>query len=315
MEPWAEYTLQINLSPGDSDYAELTVPELLRAHPNAKERLLIVDLCKPQRTRIVDPATRFPEPRHSVRSARIAALAAGWLSQGAVDRVETLVPGDSRFEQWRRLYLRPWIRETHDYGGCAMIAYIAAFDLPKTPWLLHYDADMMIHQAAGVDWVALAQAAMANDPGIVASSPRPSPPPSGPDAPTVNERLPSRDSPAGWLSSWFSTRCYLFDLRRLRAVLPLVQGRVFWESVAARILGRGYPKSPEGLLYRRMAAAGLARLTLRSKETWLLHPTSKDARFLAALPRILDRVRAGDFPARQRGEQDLRLETWEGPDA
>jgi hypothetical protein len=51
-----DVTLQINLSPGDIAYAELTLPALVQAHrANVDEVLAIVDRCRPQKTKIVDP--------------------------------------------------------------------------------------------------------------------------------------------------------------------------------------------------------------------------------------------------------------------
>jgi hypothetical protein len=306
-----ELTLQINLSPGDLAYAELTVPALLAAHPEAGERLLIVDVCKPQRTKIVDPARRFPEPAFSARVEKITALAERWRATGQVERVVVLRPGDPLFPKLSRHYLRPWVRETHDYGGCALMAYLAAFELCRTRWLLHYDADMLIHQADGFAWAPGAIAAMADSPRIVAASPRPAPPRLNLDAPTAEERLAAKPHAAGWLNTWFSTRCYLFDLTRLRPLLPLLQGRIFWEVLAARLLKRGYPRSPEIMLFRRMQSARQWRLTLRDSRAWLLHPIKKDSEFVAALPRLLHAVKTGHVPTAQRGHANLDLAAWQ----
>lgn len=307
----SEITLQINLCAGDWAYAELTVPSLLAAHPGVAERLLIVDLCKPQRTGIVDPGRRFPEPAYTQRVERITDISNRWLASGQVDRVVWLRPGDALFEKLSRKYLRPWVTETHDYGGCALMSYLAAFELCPTRWLLHYDADMLLHQAAGFDWSAQAQAAMSDNAAIVAAIPRPSPPPlDPPDAPSRTERLTLHLHHAGWLNAWFSTRCYLFDLERLRPCLPLLQGRIYWETLAAKILRRGYPRAPEIMLFRRLGAAGRCRLMLHDRRAWLLHPTRKDATFVTALPSLQTAIAAGRCPDRQRGEQDLNLEFW-----
>ena len=307
----SDLTLQINLSAGDSAYADQTVPRLLAAHPHAAERLIIVDLCKPQATKIVDPARRYPEPAHTQRAEAVAKLAGDWLSAGKVDRVVLLRPGDPLFVELSRTYLRPWVRETHDYGGCALMAYLAAFARCRTRWLLHYDADMLLYQAPGYDWAVAARAAIADDPAIVAAIPRPSPPAlDQPDAPSGHERLALRPHPAGWLNAWFSTRCSLIDLERLRPCLPLLQGRIYWETLAAKILRRGYPRAPEIMLFRRLGAAGRRRLTLRDRRAWLLHPANKDAAFVAALPGLLAATGAGRYPAAQGGRQDLDLPRW-----
>lgn len=303
-------TLQINLSAGDAAYAELTVPALLAAHPNVAERLLVVDLCKPQKTRIVDPARRFPEPAYTQRAERIVALAEGWLAARQVDRVVYLRPHDPLFKKMSALYLRPWLRETHDYGGCALMSYLAAFELCRTRWLVHYDADMLLYQARGFDWVRVARTAMVDSESVVAACPRPAPPREGLDAPTAQERLIATAHAAGWLNAWFSTRCYLFDLQRLAPLLPLLQGRIYWETLAARLLRRGYPRSPEIMLFRRMESAGRWRLTLRDPRAWLLHPVQKKDDFVAALPRVLAQVASGKSPALQKGNQDLNLDWW-----
>ncbi|HYP15904.1 MAG TPA: hypothetical protein VEQ65_01725 [Opitutus sp.] len=306
------FTLQINLSPGDSAYADQTVPALLAAHPDATERLLIVDVCKPQRTRIVDPAVRFPEPGYAERSTRIVALAEGLLARGAVDRVVTLRPGAPIFPVLSRRYLRPWVRETHDYGGCALMAYLAAFELCRTRWLLHYDADMLLHQKPGYNWVRPAQSASSSHPGIIAVTPRIAPPSlAASDTPSANEQLASRQVPEGWVNPWLSTRCFLVDLDRLRPLLPLLQGRVLYETLAAKALRRGYPRSPEAMLFRRMSAARRDRLVMRDSSAWLLHPTRKNELFLRLLPGLLAEVQQGRCPPAQRGHQDLLLEAWQ----
>lgn len=307
----SEVTLQINLSAGDSAYAELTVPRLLAAHPDVAERLLVVDLCKPQATGIVDPIKRYPEPAYTQRAERVSNLAKGWLESGMVDRVVWLRPGDPLFAQLSRTYLRPWVKETHDYGGCALMSYLAAFELCRTRWLLHYDADLMLYQAPGFDWSAPACQAMAKSESVIAAVPRPSAGGFGPaDLPSRSEHLALRTHPDGWLNQWFSTRCYLFDCTRLRPLLPLLQGRIYWEVLAARIFRRGYPRSPEIMLFRRLSAAGQWRLMLSDPRAWLLHPIQKDAVYIAALPRLLKAVASGLCPDGQRGHQDLRLEEW-----
>jgi hypothetical protein len=309
----SDITLQINLSPGDVAYAERTVPALLAAHPSVAERLLVVDVCKPQRTGIVDPAKRFPEPAYGHRVEKILGFAESLRASGRVDRVEIMRPDSSLFPQLARRYLRPWMKETHDYGGCALMSYLAAFELCRTRHLLHYDADMLLYQAPGYDWAPPAADAMARLEEAVAGSPRQAPPPEGTDGPTSHERISVETCESGWLNAWFSTRCYLFDMEKLRPRLPLLQGRVYWESLAARLRGRGYPRSPEIMLFRRMSATGGKRLTLSDRRAWMLHPVRKDARFIASLERLLACVARGECPPGQRGVADLNLELpdWE----
>lgn len=307
----SETTLQINLSAGDAAYAEHTVPALLAAHPDVAERLLIVDLCKPQATRIVDPARRYPDPAFSLRRDKVAALARQWLAAGQVDRVEFLQPNDPLFGRLARTYLRPWAKETHDYGGCAVMSYLAAFELCRTRWILHYDADMLLYQESGFSWAAAARAALVADPRLVAAIPRPAPPASQVDCPSLSEGLPSGDTAAGWYNAWLSTRCFFCDLERLRPLLPLLQGRLYWRVLLRKLASRGYPVAPEILLFRRLQGARRYRLVLRDRRAWLLHPNRKDEVFQRLLPRLIPAVQAGRCPDEQLGRQDLVLDSWQ----
>ena len=295
-------TLQVNLSAGDAAYAAVTVPRLLRAHAGCAERLLVVDACRQPRTRIFDPDARAPLAAWRTRLDEVRGLA---------DRVETLADGDPRFADWAARYQRPWMRRTHDYGGCAVMAYWAALDLPRTSHVVHYDADVWLHQAPGFDWVPAAVAALTDIPEAVAAAPRTSPPGHAADAPTLHDQRPATRVAAGWLNDWFSTRCLLVDRTRLAAHLPLV-GPVWGAELAVRALvDRGYPPGPESILHRVLGPRGRRCLHLADERAWLLHPIRKDAAYLDLLPRIGQAVERGVVPPGQRGWADIRVEDWQ----
>ncbi len=149
----SDTSLQINLSPGDVSYAERTVPDLVRAHrANMDEVFVIVDCCRPQRTKAFDPDKRVPQPAYAERAERICAIADAFRRDGLVDRVVELHPGDPLFPLIARKYLCNLIHDTHECGGTALMSYFAAFELTRSRYLLHYDADMLLFQAAGYDW-------------------------------------------------------------------------------------------------------------------------------------------------------------------
>lgn len=309
------YTLQINLSAGDAAYAESTVPALVRAHPDAAERLAVVDCCRPQRTRIFDPDRRLPVASFAPRLARIREIAGALRRAGCFDRVEYLEPGDERFGAWAARYVRPWMRETHDYGGCAFMGYWAALDLPRTRFTVHYDADMCLYQAPGFSWVRHTLERWADVPAAAMATPRISPPgfarQPGEDAPSRHEARPAERVPAGWLNDWFSTRCLLVDRERLAPHLPLVGTARALNYRLRRVLDRGYPPGPETLLHQVLGPRGVRRLNLADERAWLLHPTAKTAVYLALLPRILAAVAAGQVPETQRGLSDFDLPAWQ----
>ncbi len=309
-----DVTLQINLSAGDASYAEQTVPCLVRAHPGVARRLAVVDCCRPQRTRIFDPERRVPESGFHERLTRIRDLAAGFQKQGLFDDVVWLETGSPLFQRFATRFVRPWMIETHDYGGCAFMGYWAALDVPATRFVLHYDADMCLYQEADFDWAAEALRHWSMLPQVVAATPRISPPgfartPTE-DAPSLHEGRPAERVPAGWLNDWFSTRCLLMDRERLAPNLPLVAG---WRTLAfwfRRMIDRGYPVGPEILLHQVLGPRGLRRLNLADERAWLLHPNSKPANFLAMLPEILAAVHSGRIPSVQRGHSDFDLAAW-----
>lgn len=310
----SQLTLQINLSPGDIAYAALTVPRLVAAHPRVAERLAVVDCCRPQPTRIYHPHTRAPEAGFGERVQKIRTLAAELRRQGLFDRVEYLTPDDPRFRTLAAKYVQPWMTATHDYGGCAFMAYWAAFDLPRTRYVIHYDADMLLHQVAGADWTQTALPLLAANPHAIAAAPRTSPPwtdDPARDAATRHEGRPAVKVPGGWLNDWFSTRCLLVDRERLAAELPLVRGSFALSQWLRKWLNRGYPPGPELVLHRTLGPRGRRCLHLDDPRAWLLHPTRKDDLFLSLLPTMLAATQSGDVPSEQRGYADLRLEAWQ----
>jgi hypothetical protein len=310
----SDVTLQINFSAGDAAYAALTVPALVNAHGGVAHRLAVVDCCRPQRTRIFDPDSRVPEAAFRERLGKIRDLAEDFRLGGLFDEVVYLKPGDPRFLHFAKRYGRPWMTETHDYGGCAFMAYWAALDLPRTRFVLHYDADMLLHQDPGFSWIDEAFALWPGDTRAVFASPRISPPgfaaSPAEDAPSSHEGRPALRVEGGWHNDWFSTRCFLADRSRLAPLLPLVRGwrtAVYW---LRRLADRGYPPGPELLLFQSLGSRGWRCLHLGTPRAWLLHPTRKGADYLGLLPKMLAAVGAGRVPEIQQGFADLRLEAW-----
>lgn len=307
--------LQINLSPGDSAYAEIIVPRLVRAHPWVNSRLAIVDCQKPQLTRANRDARRYAEPGFSYRCREIVRLAQTFQAQGVFDEVFVLEDNANHELKLRltRKFTNGLIppRRTHDYHGAALMAYWAAMDLTAQRFVLHYDADILLYQQADFDWALAALRYMDAQPDVIMASPRIAPPGFAPDAPSLNEGRPNTPTSGGWLNDWFSTRCFLLDRQRLAPFLPLVRGQLWWQTLFYRMVQRRYPASPEILLFQSAGARGARRLNLASAQAWILHPTSKPPEFLERLPEILDCVAQGHVPPAQIGHTEVDLTAWE----
>jgi hypothetical protein len=301
MSAVADITLQINLSPGDVTYARLTVPRLVEAHRDGvRETLAVVDCCRPQRTQTVDPDARFPQPAFRRRVDEVRALAEDLKRGGLLDRVYYMEEGCDYFLLLSRRYTRSLVKESHACRATGFMAYLLMFELPRTRYVLHYDADMLLFQAPGFDWPAEALRLMAAEEEAVAGSCQVHPPPA--DAAPAGPFLRVR---------WFSTHCFLMDRGRLSRHLPLLNGTYYLEVWLRKLLQRSYPPDPEMMLFRTLDPRGCWRLDLTSPCAWLLHPSRKDEGFVALLPAILRRVAAGEFPEAQRGKEDLLLEEWE----
>src|SRR5205085_4039017 len=212
-------------------------------------------------------------------------------------------------------YLRKLIMRTHDYGGCALMAYLAAFEVVDTKYLLHYDSDMLIHQSEDFDWTIEARELIEEQEKAVAATPRISPPFSKqrglPDAPSLHEGRPLQTIKGGWRNDWFSTRCFLIDRWKVFNYLPLLKGRMLFETLAVKYLNRGYPRSPEIMMFRRIGGAGGWRLNLQTEKAWLLHPQNKPPLYLELLPEIQSAVKVGQVPEGQRGYSEVNLPEWE----
>lgn len=311
----SKITLQVNVSPGDLNYAAFTVPRLLSAHASSvSERLIIVDATRGQKTRIFDPARRGTARAFAERVDALLELTGHWHSKGDVDRVFVLRDGDPLIEQIRRRWLRNLVAETHDYGGCALMSYFAAFELTRTSYLLHYDADMLLYQKPGFDWAQAAKELLMSRPALIAARPRIAPPAAKEgdpqDAPSLHEVLPLQPSRGGWLNQWFSTRCFLFNREKLMRTLPAISRRESLRLLFRKLIDRGYPPAPELILFRHLNRLGYQCLNLASREAWLLHPRAKPPEFIELLPNLLASVHRGQFPKAQAGSADIDLSAW-----
>jgi len=308
----SRYTLQINLSPGDLLYGERTVPALIEAHRRHAERvLLVVDLCRPERTISVDPDSKFPIDVFRERCEQTRRMADSIQRLARVDEVVLLEADDPLHRKLNRRWLGIDIRRTHDFSGCALTAYFAGFDLPTTRHVVHYDADILLYQSPDFDWGLAGMEAAESMADVLAVSPLLTPPFDG-DAPEREPGLPQTRVPGGWVDDWFSTRCLMIDRDRLAKQLPLVRSPKRLAIYTARwVTGRGWPPSPELLIHQNAGDRGMKRLILNDKRAWILHPNPKNEKYYKLLDGIMESVSRGEVPEEQRGLQDLKLDAWE----
>ena len=347
-------TLQFNLSARDIPYARLNIPHIVKMHcATVDEKIAIVDCCRPQRTKFVYPPERFSEPGFSQRQENICAIAEELKKEGYIDKIIYLYSDDPLLKVISRKYLRNIIHETHDSGGCGLMAYLAAFEVVNTRYILHYDADILLYQFPGYDWSVEARYLMDEDPNAIAARPRICPPFIGEkdlrQTVCTDEGRSFIPVKSVRSDSWFSTRCFLMDRKKLFDYLPLVQGELLIRTLITKainkifpvishpisrrqvieekrwwpkgkLLMKGlywryvnqlYPLPPEAMFCLSIGNRGGRCLNLDSEKAWLLHPNDKSFRYLRLLPQILQKIRQNQPPLKQRGDTNINISAWE----
>lgn len=308
----SDFTLQVNLSPGDVSYAAITAKKLALQHMSIATRLLVVDCCKPQKTKLVNPENRFPEPQFSQRVEQIILIANKLKTEGYFTEVKFLFPADPLFKLLSKKYLNNIVHTTHGVGGTAQMAYWTGIELATTRYVIHYDGDMILYQEPGYSWWLEAVECMEKEPNAILAIPRHAPPNilTG-DLPTHREGTEIIAKKGYWLHNWFSTRFFLIDKFRLTNELPLVRGRVKLELLLRKYLRRAFPLDPEIIMFRRLGLEkGKRRLILKSTKAWALHPHSKPKLFVDLVQKIYESVETGVFPQEQGGFEEIDLELW-----
>jgi len=300
-------------------YAETTVPALVASHRGrVAEVLAIVDCVRPQKTQMIDPEVKFPRAAFEGRVTRIREIAESFRRAGVIDRIVTVEEGSAQTSRLLKKYVGPLVKDTHDCYGCGLVSYLYGFEECRTQYLLHYDADMLLYQASGYDWSTEGLAVLQSDEKAIAATPRVSPPFADAlrrsDSPSLHEGDAPIEARQGyWRLGWFSARCFLVDLSRLKGWLPLLGLRVpraLAEVVARRILQRGYPVPTEMMIHWRAQRERSYRVDLMSERAFVLHPNDKGDLFLRLLPEILRCVKRGEVPRAQLGWENVLLTPW-----
>jgi len=300
-----DITLQINLCAGDAAYAAKTVPPLIEAiRPVVDEVLLVMDCCLPQASPVFRPGERFSRAAFAERLALVKDLCLEWQNEGLVDLVEFIEPGSEMVRTLNRKYTGHDTAWTHDHLGHAFTAYFAAWDLPKTRYVLHCDADVFLYDGTRNAWIADAVNFLEEHEDVVSVCPRIAPPA---DEAGVMVHVGARDSgwlptwslqkqEGGWSSNWLSTRMHFIDRERLAALLPLrpTCGRVHYAAARwinellsplfdrRNWLAKQSPDSmPEWLhrLCRKIAAHVLPPYPLPPEVLVFEHCAARDKRF------------------------------------
>jgi hypothetical protein len=82
------------------------------------------------------------------------------------------------------------------------------------------------------------------------------------------------------------------------------------KTILNNATGKADLDSWEIMVSRKLDQTHYFRGVLANPKAWTLHPKDRSPEFIEALPRIIQRIEAGDYPAEQAGHYDLILKLW-----
>ncbi len=283
-------------------FLSLTVPHVVRMcrHP-FRERVLVVD-----------PAEPHPRYRH----AGLASLddlrrhCAELRERGVVDRVVEIDYAPERVRQITTKHFGRPLRHTHDFRGYPTYGLLYSYEIATGDYFVHFDSDILLHQAPDFSWIDEGIRLLRARREVVTVTPLPGPP--SPDG-RLRQKVRYDFDPDGFYAfRHFTSRKFLFDRRRFDAFLPLRSCAVSrWRLLTGLVTGESALERWEKMVSDRLVATDRLRADVASPRAWTLHTPDHGDAFLRALPSIIARVEAGEFPPAQAGDYDLRLELWE----
>ena len=297
--------LSILVSRIDTRFMHQTVAHIVRAcrYPFTR-RVLVVDTAPLGRRYRRRPNIGSPEDLQRCCAELVAA--------GLIDAI---APIDYSPEFRRRMYRKHFagpMRQTHSSGGYPILGSIFALEESRADFLVHFDSDMLLHQAPGFNWIVEGITLMREHPDLLAVLPR-----SGP--PAEDDRLRQQEEtgepydrdPRGFFAfRTFTSRVFLADRRRFERVLPLRPRLPLVRLLRNYLTSHNSMPEWEVMVGYRLREVGMIRADLATRHAWTLHPDDRGERFEKALPQIIARVEAGDYPAEQGGRYDLLLDRW-----
>jgi hypothetical protein len=297
--------LSILVSRIDTRFMLQTVAHIVRAcgYPFTR-RVLVVDTAPLGRRYARRPNIGSPE---DLRRCCRELVAAGL--------IDDIAPIDYSPEFHRRMYRKHFAgltRQTHSSGGYPILGSIFAIEESRADYLVHFDSDIMLYQAPGYSWIEEGIKLLCEHSDLLAVLPR-----SGPPAP--DDRLRQQEErgesyerdPRGLFAfQTFTSRVFLIDRKRFERVLPLRSRLPLLQVVRNYFTRHNTMPEWETMVGYRLPEVGMIRADLATRRAWTLHPDDRGDRFEQALPSILERIEAGEYPPEQGGRYDLVLDRW-----
>ncbi len=298
-------TLQINLAPTDLPHARYILPHQLRQWAGqVDEVLLTLDLHRSGGRFSEAWEERLPGMRRLIEEC--CALYATASVREVDYSAEMAADIGGRFFGDRAVPAKDW-------NGGPFYSYFFGLHSAANDHVFHLDSDMMFGGGSRT-WVAEAIRLLRERSDVLICSPLPGPP-------RADDRLPSQGrgglpeeqaEPHTSLAFRFphlSSRLFLMDLRRFATAieqLPLTQPPRI-RRLQASVRGNPPYNLPEAIFSDSMSEHSLFRVDFlgESPGMWSIHPPYRSPQFYQALPRLIERIEAGEIPEAQRGDHDV----------
>ena len=202
--------------------------------------------------------------------------------------------------------------ETHCFRGYPLLGSIRQFHKNDSDYVLHFDSDMLFHEAEGFSWIESGIELMEEHDDIVCVLPRGGPPTSNDYLfqGTTDYRIDKRRGI--YLFKNFTSRHYLVHRKRFLELLPMKPIWLSWrEPIKSILLGNGKMLCWETIVEYAINKSRYWRADLMTNQAWSLHPADRSGNFYKLLPKIVESINNDKFPDAQRGHFDLRLQDWE----
>lgn len=202
-------------------------------------------------------------------------------------------------------------RETHCFRGYPVHGSIHQFHQKDSDYILHLDCDMIFHETLGFSWIKEGIRVMEENEDILCVLPRGGAPTKGGSLYQGTTSYKVDENRGLYLFKNFTSRHYLIHRERFLSLLPLKPLWLSWrEPIKSRLFGTGKMLCWEAMVEHALEKSDMWRADLMTEKAWSLHPGDRSEQFYQLLPEIIDSVNQNEFPEKQRGHFDLKLNDW-----
>ena len=294
-------------SPRDTDFVKNILPHLLRMCSFSFRDVIVVADDLPKGIRLQEE-----ENLH----AQFFEMVQEWQRDSTISKCLRL--STISCDRLAEKYFGSRISAMRDYRGVPLFGWIAGLDAAESDFVVHFDSDILLHQASDYNWIEAGMDLIQEDPLAMFVSPLPGPPSS--DGKFYNQPVcPTLDKHGNLRFKTFSSRRFLLSKRRFDKLLPtpsqyLSTKRRLLISTKRRLLmqtGLGNAlRNWERCVSCTLQESSYYRVHLRSPKAWAIHCLDRGDAFIRSLPALIQRVEDGHYPVEQGGHHDLVLPVW-----